>query len=149
MRFALGNRQFKLTFERHHRQVSVIRGKVRGTIKSRYPYTTATLFEIKDSGPIVLAHATVGCLSTDPYSHADGRKFALRALTTTLRRHNISRELRAAIWETYMNRDKQQVIETTATKVPEPVHTAGTQLALPAHKQTVAEQNGLDQRTIH
>ena len=143
MRFNVDGRRFRLEFERHYRQVTILRAGNEHTIRSKYPYTTATLYELKDINTATpIAHATVGCAPTDLYSNANGRLFALRALTEVLRKKDTPYELRAAIWETYINRGKNQVIEVTATRV-------AAQKALPPHQPTVAEQNGLDERVIH
>ena len=148
MKFSFEGRNYRLEFERKHRNVEILRNGKHRTIKSTYPYTTVTLFEVRPPlAPRVVAHATVGCMHSDSYSNAAGRLYAMRSLTAMLKLHEQPKELRTAMWEAYINRGREQkkqtaepVIETTATRVP---------LALPPAEPTVADLNNLDGRTIH
>jgi len=128
MRFTFEGKEYKLSFERRHKHVTLLQGNRKVTVPSKYPYTTVTLYDRAPSGaPSVLASATVGCAPTDSYSNEKGRLFALKELTNALRRYRISKEFRTAMWHAYVNRGKNNlVIDAVATKVEE-----GRQLALP------------------
>lgn len=151
MRFTFEGSQYSLGFERKVQFVTVMRHGKHHTVRSKYPYTTVVLYKRETPTNInrVVAHATVGCLASDPYSNKLGRLFAMRALNATLRRKQ-SKEFLCAMWKCYMERGKQQprVVEAeSVTRVASVVEVK--QLALPPAQLTIAEQNGLDERVIH
>lgn len=104
MRFQFAGDTYSLEFSRQHRTVSVTRnGKVE-RVRSKYPFTTASLESVGKLGTksVVIASHTVGCAPTDKYSNAEGRLAALRGLTDKID----SKGLRTAMWQAYVNRGK-------------------------------------------
>ena len=154
MRFEFGGRTYLLEFQREHKDVHSIHNGEMTTVKSKYPYTTATLFLVEEAPKdgkfrktSEVLKATVGCLHTDKYSNSAGRLFALRALTSKLRRTKWDKEFRAALWQAYVNRGKKpvaqeaqgEIIDAVATRVQEG----------PPQPLTVADTENLDGRIIH
>ena len=156
MRFEFGGKTYFLEFQREHRDITTIHNGTAKTVKSTYPYTTARLL-LQSAEPLKTPHdeiakATVGCMPGDKYSNAAGRLFALRALTSRLRRMaerfgGYDREFREAMWKAYVERGKQKAVVTQESEVIDAVVTRVTEG--PQQPLTVADQNGLDDRVIH
>ena len=163
MRFEFGGKTYFLEFQREHRDITTIHNGTAKTVKSTYPYTTARLL-LQSAEPLKTPHdevakATVGCMPGDKYSNAAGRLFALRALTSRLRRMaerfgGYDREFREAMWKAYVERGKQknpsnkEILEhNSAAEVIE--GTVVRRAEGPQQPLTVADQNGLDERVIH
>ena len=156
MRFEFGGKTYFLEFQREHRDITTIHNGTTKTVKSTYPYTTARLL-LQSAEPLKTPHdevakATVGCMPGDKYSNAAGRLFALRALTSRLRRMaerfgGYDREFREAMWKAYVERGKQKAVVTQESEVIDAVVTRVTEG--PQQPLTVADQNGLDDRVIH
>ncbi len=79
-------------------------------VKSRFPYTTVTLFkEITpktEDAPAtyeVVRTATVGTFYRDEYTHEGGRLATLRLLSTSM---NDQKDLKKAVWTAYMKRPR-------------------------------------------
>ena len=123
MKFDYEGKTYVLEFERDHKQLTLLRGGRKETVKSKHPYTTATLYvQTSPTTRAVVTHATVGCCPTDSYSNAAGRLFALRSLTGNLKKLNKDRDFRAALWKTYVDRDKRPAKVVEGEVVKETIH---------------------------
>lgn len=115
MRFTFENRTYGLSFTRRKFDVNVVRDGKQKSVRSKYPYTTVTLYERTIPGAeAIIATATVGCLPSDKYSNAYGRLHALQALTQILTRKTVevkpsvfenrySADFRTAMWTAFQN----------------------------------------------
>lgn len=136
MKFTHNGISYKLDFERRQKIVTLVRDKRSTTRQSKYPFTTATLYELKDGKEKAkLAQETVGCAPTDTFSKAAGRLWALKALSTKLRKTGAPKSLIAAVWDTYLNRGntppKSAVIdgEVIKSEIVQPVKQLGPALS--------------------
>lgn len=146
MYFSFEGKEYQVSFYRSHKQIDLFKNGQKQTIKSKFPYTRVSLYEVTpNSVPRLIAAETVGCSHTDKYSHNKGRIAALRELTRTLRlKSDYSWEFREALWEAYKNRATQK----RRTKVEIVVSSQNVSpRALPP--ASVAEENKLDERVIH
>lgn len=135
MRFTFNAINYLLEFERQYRNVTVYkdtlepqadgsetRVKKATSTRSQYPFTYAKLLEIRpDKAPIKIAEGVVGCMPGDVFSYASGRQYALRALSSKLRRTAAPKALIAAVWTAYLTRN------TRPTKPVEAVTEAATE----------------------
>jgi hypothetical protein len=154
MKFQFDGRTFRLEFERKYKNVSVMRGGAVKTTRSKYPYTTATLYEVKDGEePKVFARGTVGCLPTDKFSNASGRLFALRELSRAVGKVDGTKELRTALWLTYKNRAvRPEIIDPKPVEQPVVSAAPIALKALPPAREGmtyVPFGSNLDSRIIH
>lgn len=108
MRFQFEDRKYFLQFERNHKKVDVFKNREKVVLDSKYPFTTVTLYEIMSgtysAGRKTIASATVGCHPGDTYSNAKGRLFALKELSSSLRRLHYPHDFVAAVWNAYQHR---------------------------------------------
>ncbi len=127
MRFQHQGKLYRLEFERQYRNLKITRNGVTKEVRSKYPYTTAKLLQLRvGEEPLIVGKATVGCCPTDAYSNELGRRQALRQLTFALaKRDKTSKDLRTAFWNAYLNRGKQ------LEKLPVTTTITNPQLALP------------------
>ena len=115
MRFQFDGKTYNIGFDRKHLHVDVFENRKKKSVLSKYPFTTATLYERREGQPIAstVASATVGCVPTDPYSNQSGRLQALKALTQILTARKFSKEFKRTLWKAYADRGKAPVVEGT------------------------------------
>lgn len=109
MRFDFDGRRYFLQFERSKKSVAVFKDRKEVRVESKYPFTTVTLFELRNGafgaqGRSTVASATVGCHTNDVYSNAKGRLFALKELSTNLGRLKFPKDFIKAMWDGYNKR---------------------------------------------
>src|SRR5688500_3002745 len=110
MQFEFDGKRYRIAFERQRRSVNVMRGGRVKQITSKHPFTTVKVYQLVAGEPPTKAYeATVGCFTQDTYSHREGAKQALRALTELLQRTaggktKQSKDFRRALWQAYINR---------------------------------------------
>jgi hypothetical protein len=114
MRFTFEGREYVLEFSRAYKQVKVVKQKKELTVRSEYPYTTATLYQVNEAAPhqrSFVTFATVGCAPFEQFSHAAGRLLALQDLSIKLRKLlKYSKEFNTALWQAYTNRGRLPVV---------------------------------------
>ena len=125
MQFKYDGKNYRISFERQHRDINVIRdGRVK-SIKSKYPFTTVKITEhvLGEPGKIIY-RATVGCLPTDVYSKRAGALSAMRELSQQLSRAKHPEAFRTAMWEAYNSRTNPPALKVTVSNeqklLPEP-----------------------------
>lgn len=137
MQFTHDGQTYRLEFERSHKKIVQVRdGRVKELDKSKYPYTTVKLFELKVGVPKrLIQSATVGCFVHDRYSNEEGRKAALRALVAYFKKNMVNpadsetllkyKAFATAIWDAYEYRNVPLVAVSNEQKLlPEQTETA-------------------------
>ena len=115
MQFTYKDINYRVEFQRFHKQVTVYKNGTGYNTQSKYPYTMVRLLELSPkNSPRVIASATAGCLPTDVYSNAQGRLQALRKLSERLRKSGAPRALTAGLWVAYSHRGEQPKSKTVA-----------------------------------
>lgn len=111
--FEFGGQTYRLEFQRNHKEVEVHRGGRVMKVTSQHPYTTATLLLQKTKDTYTTyAEATVGCYTHDKYLPDLGRRFAIEALRSKLRKSGLPKDtlkdLMKILWFTYLHRAELQ-----------------------------------------
>jgi hypothetical protein len=108
--FNVGDKSYRLEFERKKENVTLFKGKRERHVTSLYPYTIARLLQIvPGASPLQVATAKVGCHPGDRYSHAKGRLYALKTLTLVLNYQyknfpEFLLLLKSTMWDAYTTR---------------------------------------------
>lgn len=106
MRFEFGGKVYVIDFERKYRQFQkhdYVSG-LDSFVKSKFPYTTATIYETDPTHPLdkkVFRTATAGCFHRDNFSLEKGRCRALRLVTMAL-----PKEMKPVLWKAYHERPR-------------------------------------------
>lgn len=106
MIFNYGGDEFRIEFERTKKPITVPDQFIVGefvTVPSRHPYTTVRILQKDRPTGNYKIHrtATVGCWKQDPFNLEAGRVGALRLVS---KGKSLSKEFKAVMWETYINR---------------------------------------------
>lgn len=110
MRFTHNGALYTIEFRREHRMVEAYNPATGDyeEVKSKYPYTLVDIRKYPNPDKVdeftVIGTAEQGCAPEDVFYKETGRKRALKKVTS-----KVPKELRAILWDTYMNRAKPVV----------------------------------------
>lgn len=112
MKFDYKGEEFRLEFTRKFKMITIYgrNGKLKMPTekRSKYPFTIVRLLRFGGMSPTnlklfsIVAEATVGCAPADNFSNREGRRQALRKLTSLVE----DKELRRKIWQVYTDRGR-------------------------------------------
>lgn len=101
MRFTFNGSEYSIEFKREFKEITRFNGEV---VKSRFPYTTVTLFKGAKKAEVAVRTATVGAFYAEKeFTHEKGRLYALRSISRSM---NNERDLKKALWKAYISRPR-------------------------------------------
>src|SRR5688572_29785262 len=106
MRFTFDGKNYYIEFQRKYREYPRhdYETGLDFSVKSKYPYTTVTIFETDPAHPLdkkVFRTATTGCYHKDNFSIEKGRCRALRLATITT-----PKAMKPVLWKAYHERPR-------------------------------------------